>query len=314
MGGTRTEQPPHIPVLLSEVLEGLAPRSEGIYVDGTFGAGGHTRALLGAANCGVVAIDRDSSAEGFAAALKDEYGSRFTFVAGRFANMERLLHEQGINKVDGILLDIGVSSMQLDTSERGFSFLHDGPLDMRMEKNGQNAADIVNSLPERELADIIFRFGDERKSRKIAKAIVAARDAQPITRTRQLADIVREAVRSYNDAIHPATRTFQALRIWVNNELGELEEGLQAAENLLKPGGRLAVITFHSGEDMIVKRFMQKRAGKEETVSRYMPLPADAGKNITLKLVTRKAIAPSEEEIKRNPRARSAKLRVAERL
>lgn len=313
IGAREIQQPPHIPVMLREVLEGMAPRDGGVYVDGTFGAGGHTQALLDAADCRVFAIDRDPGAEGFAAALVKKYGDRFTFISGRFSEMEQLLRTRGIARVDGILLDIGVSSMQLDTPRRGFSFMHDGPLDMRMGEGGQDASDFVNHAKEDELAGVLFKYGGEHKSRQIARAIVLARSANPITRTRELADIVKQAVRGYNDAIHPATRTFQALRIWVNGELDELEMALSAAEKVLNPGGRLVVITFHSGEDQIAKHFMNIRAGRDEGVSRHLPLPIKDRKEPSFTLVTRKAQAPSEEEVEANPRARSAKVRVAER-
>ena len=304
---------PHISVLLQEAVEGLKPKDGGVYVDGTFGAGGHTKALLEAANCNIVAIDRDPHVARFVKELEGKYGSRITFIAGQFGDMVSLLRGEGIEQVDGILLDIGVSSLQIDSAERGFSFQQDGPLDMRMGNQGETAADIINRAEEEELAGIIFKYGDERKSRKIARAIVAARVQQPITTTLQLADIVRQAVRSYNDTIHPATRTFQALRIWVNDELGELERALEGAEELLVPEGRLAVITFHSGEDSIVKRFMQERSGKTEGISRYQPMPANDGKQPTFELVGKKVIKPQPSELKDNIRARSAKLRIAAR-
>ena len=311
MGASAQSPAPHIPVMLAEVVEGIAPRGGGLYVDGTFGAGGHTKALLEAGYCKVIAIDRDPEVESLAGVLRGKYGSRLTFLSGRFSDMETLLADAGIEKVEGILLDIGVSSMQIDTPDRGFSFMHDGPLDMRMGSSGASAADIVNQMAEDELAGIIFKYGGERKSRAIARAIVLARTLAPITRTGQLSAIVRQAVRQYNDTINPATRTFQALRIWVNDELAELETALEAAERLLIPGGRLVVITFHSGEDQIVKHFMNERSGKDEGVSRHLPMNLQAKPEPTFTLITRKAIAPTESEIAANPRARSAKLRVA---
>ncbi|GAA0599050.1 16S rRNA (cytosine(1402)-N(4))-methyltransferase RsmH [Caenispirillum bisanense] len=307
---------PHVPVLLAEVIDGLRPRDGGVYVDGTFGAGGYTRAILDAApGCTVVAIDRDPEAQPRAEALAQAYPGRFRLLAGRFGDMATLLPDHGITApVDGVALDIGVSSMQIDEAERGFSFAKDGPLDMRMEKAGRSAADVVNEADEAELADIIHFYGEERYARRVARAIVEARAEKPFERTLELAEVVRRVVRKGKDGIDPATRTFQGLRIAVNDELGELERGLAGAEALLAPGGRLAVVTFHSLEDRVVKRFMRERSGRSGGVSRYVPMDiAATGPAPTFTEVTRKAVAPSDQECRANPRARSAKLRVAER-
>jgi len=307
-----SESPPHISVLLAEVVAALAPAAGDVVVDGTFGAGGYTRAILAAAPCRVFGIDRDPSAVATGRVLAETSEGRMTMLDGRYGDMDRLLAQAGIAQVNGIALDIGVSSMQIDQAERGFSFAKDGPLDMRMEQNGPSAADVVNSASEAELADIIYHLGEERFARRVARAIVEARTDAPFTRTLQLANVVRGAVRKSGDGIDPATRTFQALRIHVNDELGELERGLEAAERLLAPGGRLAVVTFHSLEDRVVKNFLKKRAGDMPAPSRHLPSPV-AGPAPTFTLLGRKAIAPSDAETRANPRARSAKLRAAKR-
>jgi len=301
----------HRPVLLSEVVAALAPRDGGIYVDGTFGLGGYSRAVLDAAACSVFGIDRDPSAIATGRQMVRDYAGRLTLVEGCYGDMDRLLAERGVDAVDGVALDLGVSSMQLDQAERGFSFRFDGPLDMRMGKSGISAADIVNSWDEKQLADAIFRYGEEHHSRRIARAIVRARTEQPITRTLQLAEIVRRAMPRSDEKIDPATRTFQALRIVVNDELGELERGLEAAQNLLRENGRLAVVSFHSLEDRIVKDFMRERSDAAPRPSRHMP---DIGRKVEapFRLVSRRPILPNETETALNIRARSAKLRVAE--
>lgn len=306
---------PHVPVLLAEVLDGLKPRDGAVYVDGTFGAGGYTRAILKAADCTVIGIDRDPEAQARAEALKQDFPGRFTLIQGRFGDMADLLPANGFpDPVDGVALDIGVSSMQIDEAERGFSFAKDGPLDMRMEKAGRSAADIVNEADEAELADIIHFYGEERYARRVARAIVEARTEKPFERTLELAEVVRRVVRKGKDQIDPATRTFQGLRIAVNDELGELERGLAGAERILAPGGRLAVVTFHSLEDRVVKRFIRERSGRTGGVSRHAPMDIGAtGPAPTFLDVSRKAVGPSEAESRANPRARSAKLRVAER-
>ncbi len=305
---------PHFSVMRDETLEYLAPKAGKIYVDGTFGAGGHSRAILEAAECKLYAIDRDPDAKTFAAPLLEEFPQRFQLLQGNYSDMQQLLATIGVTHVDGILLDIGVSSMQLDRAERGFSFSKDAPLDMRMSQEGKDATSLVNETEEEELANIIYLYGGERLSRRIAKAIVTARSEEPITRTVQLAEIIRKAVGRYNDTIDPATRSFQAIRIWVNDELGELERGLAAAERLLNPGGRLVVISFHSLEDGIVKQFFKTRSGHKEQVSRYLPeRPNDNSPDASFTTLTRKSVKASDAELKRNIRSRSAHLRAAER-
>ncbi|NQW12045.1 MAG: 16S rRNA (cytosine(1402)-N(4))-methyltransferase RsmH [Alphaproteobacteria bacterium] len=307
----------HIPVLLGPVLEALAPADGKRYVDGTFGVGGYTRAILATADCVVYAIDRDPEAIDRATALATEYQGRLIPVAGRFGELDRLVRAAGADRVDGIALDLGVSSPQIDDAGRGFSFRHDGPLDMRMEKSGASATDVVNTASERELADIIFHLGEERYARRIAKAIVVARTRGAIQRTRELAELVRRVVPpAPRDAIDPATRTFQGLRIHVNRELEELDHGLEAAERLLSPGGRLAVVSFHSLEDRRVKTFLRHRSGRAAGPSRHDPAAIadpNRGPRPTFKVITRRPIVPSNDETARNPRARSARLRVGER-
>lgn len=301
---------PHIPVMLPEVLEGLQPRDGGLYVDGTFGNGGYSRGILGAAECRVLGIDRDPSARETAERMKPAYAGRFAFGFGPFSMMEDIIEAAGSSGVDGVVLDLGVSSMQIDQAERGFSFQKDGPLDMRMAQSGPTAADAVNGLEADELAAIFRVYGEERQARRAAQAIVRAREIEPITRTLQLADIVGKAVGGKPGRIHPATRAFQGLRIYVNDELGELMRGLEAAEAILKPAGRLVVVTFHSLEDRIVKTFLRERAGLTGGGSRHRPeiLPE---REPSFTLVSKKALAASEAEAAENPRSRSAKLRAA---
>jgi 16S rRNA (cytosine1402-N4)-methyltransferase len=311
-GGTRAAGGParHVPVLLDEVLAALAPAGGGLIVDGTFGAGGYTRALLAADPATrVLAIDRDPSAIAAGASLVKEARGRLSLACGRFGDLGVLVGEGA--EVNAVVLDIGVSSMQLDDGARGFSFRHDGPLDMRMAGEGASAADLVNGAPEAELADIFYHLGEERRARAVARAILEARRRAPIASTRQLADLVAAHVRAEPGGVHPATRVFQALRIAVNDELGELVRGLHAAESVLVPGGRLAVVTFHSLEDRIVKQFLTARSGRAPAASRH--LPSAAGPEPSFSLVFRGPVAPSEAEVAANPRARSAKLRVAER-
>jgi 16S rRNA (cytosine1402-N4)-methyltransferase len=300
----------HIPVLVRPVVDYLGIRPGGLYIDGTFGAGGYSRAILAAADCRVLALDRDQSAVALAAGLVDEAGGRLTVAQGRFSELDETAAGFAIAAADGVVLDLGVSSMQLDSAERGFSFRLDGPLDMRMETDGPSAADVVAAASERTLADIIFALGEERHSRAVARAIVKSRAAAPIRTTRALADIVSRVVRSRPGDIHPATRTFQALRLFVNDELGELARGLMAAERILKPGGRLVVVSFHSLEDRIVKTFFAARAGSRAG-SRHLPQAAPRPASFTV--LTKRPVGPDEAETADNPRARSAKLRAGER-
>lgn len=308
-----SSQTPHISVLCDEVVKALAPKPGGVYVDGTFGAGGYSRAVLEAANCTVWGIDRDPLAQQFGAELNKEFPSQITVLRGCYGDMADLLAAVGVGQIDGLALDIGVSSMQIDDPARGFSFRGDGPLDMRMGDTGMTAADVVNDMAEAELADIIYQFGEERASRRVAHAIVMLRAEEKITRTSQLARAVRSAVKKSKDGIDPATRTFQALRIYVNDELGELDRGLDAAEKLLGPGGRLAVVSFHSLEDRRVKSFLQNRSGMGPKPSRHAPQLESVEVPASFRLIKRGTIKASSEEIARNPRARSARLRVAER-
>ena len=293
----------HYPVMLPEVLSALAPKTGETYVDGTFGNGGYSEAFLKSATCHVIGLDRDPNVRPRADQLTDQYDGRFRLIETPFSKMD----EVGLSHVDAIVLDIGVSSMQLDIAGRGFSFMREGPLDMRMSQEGRTAADICNEADEEEIASIIYLYGEERASRRIAKAIVMNR---PLTTTLQLASIVAGCLpRSKPNQSHPATRTFQALRIAVNNEYGELAEGLMAAERALKPGGKLAVVTFHSVEDRMVKRFLQARSGSMANANRYAP---EVEQEVAaFRVEKRKAIIADEQELNENPRSRSAKLRVA---
>lgn len=307
----------HAPVLLAEVVEALAPVRGGVVLDGTFGAGGYTRALLEAdPQRHVIAVDRDPDAIASGQALVRAVAPRLTLVPGRFGDLEEIAREyaqaHAPEGLSGIVLDIGVSSMQLDEAERGFSFRLDGPLDMRMEQAGPSAADLVNEAEEAMLADVFYHYGEERRARAIARGIVEARRRKPFETTRELADLVARFVRADPHGPHPATRAFQALRIAVNDELGELVRALHAAERVLAPGGRLVVVTFHSLEDRIVKQFLAGRAGRNPGGSRH--LPAAAPQEPTFRLATKGPVVPSEAEILGNPRARSAKLRAGERL
>jgi len=305
--------PGHTSVLLEEVLTALAPRDGGIYVDGTLGGGGYTRRILETADCTVWGIDRDPDAIARNADLVAQYAGQLHLLAGRFGDMDSLLREKGVSAVDGVALDLGVSSPQIDTPERGFSFASDGPLDMRMERAGESAADVVNTANEADLARILRELGEERHAKRIARAIVAARSNGEIATTGQLADIVRTAIpTSRSTHIDPATRTFQALRIHVNDELGELQRGLVAAERILRPEGRLAIVSFHSLEDRRVKSFLRTRSGGGGRGSRHFP-DRPARHAPAWLLVSRRAIRPGDGEIKNNARARSARLRVAER-
>jgi len=301
----------HVPVLREEVLAALrlaSPESAGLYLDGTFGAGGYTAAILARPLTRVLALDRDPTAVAAGRNLVDKYGDRLKLVEARFADLETMAARDNLGPFDGVALDVGVSSMQIDDAARGFSFMKDGPLDMRMGRSGRSAADILAEASEEALADILFHYGEERLSRRIARAIVHDRVATPFTSTRALAELVARIVPHKPTDIHPATRTFQALRIAVNDELGELIAGLSAAERVLKPGGRLAVVSFHSLEDRIVKQFLARRAGKGEAKGRRLP-GEPAATPPSFVLPKRQPIVPGEAEARANPRARSAKLR-----
>lgn len=304
----------HVPVMLAEVLDALEPRDGESFIDGTFGAGGYTRAILAAGGTRVLGIDRDPDAIAEGQQLAAASGGRLRLVQGVFGDMEDLATEAGFAPADGIVFDIGVSSMQLDRPQRGFSFMAEGPLDMRMSQTGATAADIVNESDEQHIAHILRTWGEERQAGRIARAIVRAREAAPISTTRQLAAIAERVLgRSWDDKKHPATRTFQALRIAVNDELGELMRGLTAAERLLKPGGRLVLVSFHSEEDRIAKHFLAERTGRTAGVSRHGPPVTAPTASPSFRFVNHRPLTPSEDEIARNPRARSAKLRTAVR-
>ena len=319
-------QPRHIPVLLSEVLEALNLKPGARIIDGTFGAGGYSRAILDATgDAEVLALDRDATAVAAAAPMTARYHGRLSVVLAPFSELEQIARgpltttsgdrPAAFAAPDGIVLDIGVSSMQIDTAERGFSFMADGPLDMRMGQTGPTAADFINSADEADIADVLFQFGEERRSRAVARAIVRARDASPVTTTRALARIVEKTLgRPRGDEKHPATRTFQALRIHINDELGELAAALDGAERILPPGGRLVIVTFHSLEDRIVKRFFARRSRPQSPGSRHGP-PVHSIQVFepSFRIVNRNPLTASEDELAANPRARSAKLRAAER-
>jgi 16S rRNA (cytosine1402-N4)-methyltransferase len=303
----------HIPVLLTEVLRALTPAGAERFIDGTYGAGGYTRAILDAADCSVLALDRDPAAIAAGRGFESSYGGRLKLIETPFSLMEDAAKSAGWDRVDGVVLDLGVSSMQLDEAERGFSFMRDGPLDMRMSGEGLSAADVVNTFEKDDIANILFGLGEERRSRAIAAAIVKDRAIAPFERTGQLGGLVQRILgHRPGDPKHPATRTFQALRLYVNDELGELERALAAAERLLKPGGRLAVVSFHSLEDRIVKTFLAERSGKRAKGSRHQPAGPE-GPAPTFELSGRHGVEPSEAETAANPRARSARLRWAVR-
>ncbi len=314
-----TNKKDHIPVLLKEVIEALAPKDGEIFVDGTFGGGGYSVAILNAANCKVYAIDHDPDAIERGRVLEKEFSGRLKLLNGKFSNMDDLLKAEGEEAVDGITLDIGVSSFQLDQAERGFSFMKEGPLDMRMDRKGETAADVVNTYAEEDLANIFYNFGEERASRRIARFIVKARAEAPVKTTTELAKIVIDALGAKKSMAarrtHPATKVFQALRIYINRELDELLQGLNVSLQLLREGGRLAVVSFHSLEDRMVKNFYFENSGNIPQGSRHSPPDATPGKwrGPTLILAQKKRIKASEEEIAANPRARSASLRVATR-
>jgi len=306
----------HNPVMLDEMIDWLAPKDNGVYVDGTFGAGGYSRAILNAADCRVYAIDRDPSTKEFADRLDAEFPGRFVWLLGNFSDMCSLLELHGVDAVDGIVLDLGVSSMQLDQSARGFSFKNDGPLDMRMGDDAASASDIINQASEEELADIFHYYGEEKAARKIAAAIIKARVDVPITRTKQLADIIRGVLGGQHGKTDPSTRSFQGLRIYVNREFESLETGLKAAEDLLAPGGRVVVVSFHSLEDRIVKRFTHSRCGKIGESSRHTPQqlmvnqPVSGWEAPRFFLPKPEKRTAGDAELGKNPRARSAVMRM----
>lgn len=301
----------HMPVMLPEVVRALSPRATEVYVDGTFGAGGYTRAILETTNCQVYAIDRDPAAIARGKAMQQEFKGRLHLLEGKFGDMKALLNAANVDAVHGVVLDIGVSSPQLDEAERGFSFQKEGPLDMRMSQQGPSALDVVNSYTEKQLADIIYHLGEEHAARRIARSIVALR---PMATTTDLAQAVYKVLPKHGgQKIDPATKTFQAIRIYVNNELEELERALDAAEEILLPEGRLVVVSFHGLEDKIVKNFLRERAGLKEAVSRYRP-QIQTGKQPTFHLQDKKSLQPSASELQTNPRSRSARLRWAIRI
>ena len=304
----------HVPVLLAEMLHALGPRDGGTYLDATFGGGGYAEAILRSSTCTLWAMDRDPDAIARGATLAARFPGRLHLVEGCFGDMFSLLQAAGVHALDGVVLDLGVSSFQLDEPARGFSFRAEGPLDMRMGKHGTTAADLVNTLPEQALADMLFEFGEERASRRIARAIVAARAEAPIATTGRLASIIRGVLPADRSGIDPATRSFQALRIRVNDELGEIERALAAAAQLLAPGGRLVVVAFHSLEDRIVKRFMTDAAGRAPSPSRHDPRGLLLRSRPRFRLLTPRAIRPGTAETQVNPRARSARLRALERI
>jgi 16S rRNA (cytosine1402-N4)-methyltransferase len=304
----------HIPVMLDQVLTALAPHDGGCYLDGTFGGGGYAQAILEQAHCTLWAIDRDPEAIERGAGLIARFPGRLHLLHGQFGDMVALLHHAGVIALDGVVLDLGVSSFQLDEPARGFSFRHDGPLDMRMGKHGTSAADLVNTLPERALANVLYELGEERASRRIARAIVVARLEAPIETTSRLAEIIRSVLPPDRSGNHPATRSFQALRIKVNDELHQIEAALEQAAGLLSPGGRLVVVAFHSLEDRIVKRFMTQAAGRTGSPSRHDPAGLKTRDAPIFRLLTARAVRPSATEAKHNPRSGSARLRALERI
>ena len=301
----------HVPVLLSEVTNGLAIQDDQLVIDGTFGYGGYSEAFLKNTRCSVVGLDRDPTVLGRAQELDLEYKGRFTFCLGCFGDLDEILRQQGIKDISGgVVLDLGVSSPQIIDPSRGFSFRFDGPLDMRMSADGDDAANFVNHATERQLTDIIYNYGEERRARAVANEIIRVRNIQAITRTGQLANLVRDVVKKSVDGLDPATRTFQAIRIHINNELEELQRGLAAAERMLTAGGRLVVVSFHSLEDRLVKTFLSERAGRGGKPNRHLPSAGDQA-DPSFSLLNNRVIKPTAQELRNNPRSRSARLRAA---
>jgi len=306
-----TSSAPHCSVLLDEVLEYIVLKDKGQYLDCTFGAGGYTKAILQNANCFVTALDQDPTVEKFANVVKREFGERFEFIQTNFADAKEKLKNK---KFDGIVLDLGISSMQVDTAERGFSFMYDGPLDMRMGNDGISAKEFIASASEEEIADVIYKYGEEVQSRQIASNIVKMRALEPIETTLQLANIVRSAMHYRKSKIDLATKTFQAIRIYINKELESIERFLDDVKDMLKPGGRILVVSFHSLEDAIVKTFFKENSIKKVARSKYSKQPIEIEEGKWLRLITKKPVVPSREEVISNPRSRSARLRVAENI
>jgi len=306
-----TSSAPHCPVLLDEVLEHISPKKDGKYLDCTFGAGGYTKAILKTADCYVTGLDQDPTVKKFVDEVKNEFVEKFDFVETNFADAKNKL---GDRKFDGIVLDLGISSMQVDTADRGFSFMHDGPLDMRMGNDGISAKEFIAVASEQDIANIIYKYGEEVQSRQIAQNIVKMREIAPIETTLQLADIVRDAMHYRKGKIDPATKTFQAIRIHINRELESIERLLADLEDMLLPGGRILVVSFHSLEDSIVKSFFKEKSMKKVARSKYSTKPIEIEDGKWLNLITKKPIVPSREEVSSNPRSRSARLRVAEKM
>ncbi len=314
MSITQHNTPKHIPVMVEPVMHVLAPNEKGTYIDGTFGAGGYTKRMLEKSSK-VIAFDRDPDAIERGKALKDLYGDRLSLICHTYGSMERIVQDNQWGPIDGVVLDLGVSSPQLDEALRGFSFQQDGPLDMRMSKEGVTAAHILNTFPEKEISKILWAYGDEQKSRRIAKAIVEKRSQKPLETTFDLAECVYSVCgrKKVHDKTDPATKTFQAIRIYINDELEELRKGLEAAKNVLAPSGRLVIVTFHSLEDRIVKNFIRDNSNNKPRASRHVSPLMDAlpSEDAAFKDCSRKALKPSDEEVRHNPRARSAQLRWA---
>ncbi len=303
----------HVPVLLNEVISYLNPQPKKVYIDGTFGAGGYTNEVLKTENSKIIAIDRDPDAIKRAEEFSTKYADRFIISENTFSNMKQVANDAGYEKVDGIMLDVGVSSYQIDQPERGFSYRFDGPLDMRMSSEGESAADVIAKTNAVELARIFYKYGEEKCSRKVAEEIVKERKIKPILTTQHLVEVISRVVKMKSSEDHPAMRVFQALRIYVNDELGELEKALNAAADLLNPGGRLCVVSFHSLEDRMVKRFFQKHSGQNKKRASFAVMPVE-DEPAKFKMVFKKAVIASDDECSKNPRSRSARLRVLEKV